>query len=151
MCCNYNIKIFIITQMQAFFIVIDDIQDRSLLRRGQPCWYRYNDIGLGAINDGFLLQCCMFYLLEKYFNGKDYYVQLLETFHDVSKDIFLFTRSRIRYLNANLFFLFFFNQIIIYKSISTDHIEDSNRPKFRFALYQFWQETKSGSVYNESI
>jgi len=46
--------------MQASFMVIDDIQDRSLLRRGQPCWYRYNDINLAAINDGLMLKALYF-------------------------------------------------------------------------------------------
>ncbi|XP_011061596.1 PREDICTED: farnesyl pyrophosphate synthase-like [Acromyrmex echinatior] len=68
--------------MQAFLLVIDDIQDRSLIRRGQPCWYRYNSLGLAAINDGLLLACAIFYLIKKYFKGKDCYVNLLETFHD---------------------------------------------------------------------
>ncbi|KAG5311895.1 FPPS synthase, partial [Pseudoatta argentina] len=68
--------------MQAFFLVIDDVQDRSLLRRGQPCWYRCNDLGLAAINDGLLLESAIFYLIKKYFKEKDCYVNLLETFHD---------------------------------------------------------------------
>ncbi|KAG5305537.1 FPPS synthase, partial [Acromyrmex insinuator] len=68
--------------MQAFLLVIDDIQDRSLIRRGQPCWYRYNDLGLAAVNDSLLLENAIFYLIKKYFKGKDCYVNLLETFHD---------------------------------------------------------------------
>ncbi|KYQ51068.1 Farnesyl pyrophosphate synthase, partial [Trachymyrmex zeteki] len=70
--------------LQAFFLVIDDIQDQSLLRRGKLCWYRHNDIDLAAINDGLLLECATFYLIKKYFKGKDYYINLLETFYDIT-------------------------------------------------------------------
>ncbi|XP_011699734.1 PREDICTED: farnesyl pyrophosphate synthase-like, partial [Wasmannia auropunctata] len=70
--------------MQAHFLVIDDIQDRSLIRRGQPCWYRYNDIELAAINDSLILQSSMFYLIRKHFKGKDCYVNLQETFQDIT-------------------------------------------------------------------
>lgn len=73
--------------MQAYLLVLDDIEDRSLIRRGQPCWYQYNDIGLAAINDGLMLEQVMYYIIRKYFKEKDYYVDLLETFHDVSKGI----------------------------------------------------------------
>ncbi|XP_036143821.1 farnesyl pyrophosphate synthase-like [Monomorium pharaonis] len=69
--------------MQAYFIVVDDIQDRSLFRRGQPCWYRYNDIGLMALNDGIMLENAIYYLIRKHFKGKEYYVNLLEIFQDI--------------------------------------------------------------------
>jgi len=76
-------------QVQSFLLVIDDIQDRSLIRRNQPCWYRQNNIDLAAINDGILLEHSVYYLLQKHFKGKDCYVNLLETFQDVNDDPFL--------------------------------------------------------------
>lgn len=76
--------------MQAYMLMMDDIEDQSLFRRGQPCWYRYNDLGLAAVNDTFMLEGSIFYLIRKYFKGKDCYVDLLETFQDVNEDIFSF-------------------------------------------------------------
>lgn len=75
--------------MHSYYLLIDDIIDRSLLRRGKPCWYRYNNIGEAAANDGILLDCTVYYIIRKYFNEKECYVDLIEVFHDVSKDIFI--------------------------------------------------------------
>ncbi|XP_077272956.1 farnesyl pyrophosphate synthase-like isoform X2 [Temnothorax americanus] len=69
--------------MQAYLLTIDDIMDRSLVRRGKPCWYRCNNIGAAAINDGILIENATYYIVRKYFKGKDNYVNILETFHDV--------------------------------------------------------------------
>lgn len=70
--------------LQAFQLVIDDIMDNAITRRGRPCWYRHNDIGLVAINDGILLEQTIFQLIRKYFKDKPYYVHILELFHDVT-------------------------------------------------------------------
>lgn len=64
--------------------MIDDIQDRSSLRRNQPCWYLHNDIGLAAINDGLMIENLMYQLLRKHFSGKECFDNLLGTFQDVS-------------------------------------------------------------------
>ncbi|OAD58472.1 Farnesyl pyrophosphate synthase, partial [Eufriesea mexicana] len=70
--------------LQAFLVVIDDIQDQSKMRRNQPCWYTNNNIGLAAINDGVMLEMCIYQLLRKHFKSKDCYLNLMELFLDVT-------------------------------------------------------------------
>ncbi|CAG5101344.1 Similar to FDPS: Farnesyl pyrophosphate synthase (Gallus gallus) [Cotesia congregata] len=50
--------------LQAFLLIEDDIMDHSVTRRGQPCWYLNNNIGLSAINDGILLEQTVYQLLR---------------------------------------------------------------------------------------
>ncbi|XP_050988315.1 farnesyl pyrophosphate synthase isoform X1 [Labeo rohita] len=70
--------------LQAFFLVADDIMDASLTRRGQPCWYKKEGIGLDAINDSFLLEGAIYRLLRRHCRGQPYYVHLLELFMETS-------------------------------------------------------------------
>lgn len=69
--------------LQAFFLVSDDLMDSSVTRRGQPCWYRVEKpykVGLISINDAFMLEGAIYYLLKKHFKKESYYVDLLDLF-----------------------------------------------------------------------
>ncbi|KAL7423444.1 Farnesyl pyrophosphate synthetase [Cryptotrichosporon argae] len=66
--------------LQGFFLVSDDLMDASITRRGQPCWYRVPGVGNIAINDSFMLEAAIYYLLKKHFRSAPYYVDLLELF-----------------------------------------------------------------------
>jgi len=70
--------------LQAFFLVSDDIMDSSITRRGKPCWYRQEGVGMVAINDAFMLESAIYTLLKKYFRDHPSYVALLELFHEVT-------------------------------------------------------------------
>jgi len=70
--------------LQAYFLVADDVMDQSVTRRGQPCWYKVDGVGLEAVNDGLYLENSIFLLLKKYFKQQEYYVDLLELFHETS-------------------------------------------------------------------
>ncbi|KYK61534.1 Farnesyl pyrophosphate synthetase [Drechmeria coniospora] len=70
--------------LQAFFLVSDDIMDSSITRRGQPCWYRQDGVGMIAINDAFILESGIYILLKKYFRSHPAYVDLLELFHETT-------------------------------------------------------------------
>ncbi|ODQ67901.1 hypothetical protein NADFUDRAFT_81027 [Nadsonia fulvescens var. elongata DSM 6958] len=70
--------------LQAFFLVSDDIMDASKTRRGQPCWYLVPKVGMIAINDAFMLESAIYILLKKHFKKETYYVDLIETFHEVT-------------------------------------------------------------------
>ncbi|XP_013071869.2 farnesyl pyrophosphate synthase-like [Biomphalaria glabrata] len=66
--------------LQGFFLVADDIMDNSLTRRGQPCWYKKEGVGMIAINDSYFLESCIYKLIKRYAASKPYYVHLLELF-----------------------------------------------------------------------
>ncbi|KAL6910787.1 terpenoid synthase [Trichoderma evansii] len=70
--------------LQAFFLVSDDIMDSSITRRGQPCWYRQDGVGMIAINDSFLLEAGIYIILKKYFRDHPRYIELVELFHESS-------------------------------------------------------------------
>ena len=60
------------------------MMDQSVTRRDQPCWYRVEGVNYIAINDSFMLEGAIYFLLKKHFRTEPYYVHLLEVFHDVS-------------------------------------------------------------------
>ncbi|KAK3374045.1 farnesyl pyrophosphate synthetase [Lasiosphaeria ovina] len=70
--------------LQAFFLVSDDIMDSSITRRGKPCWYRQEGVGMVAINDAFMLESAIYTLLKKLFRTHPRYVDLIELFHEVT-------------------------------------------------------------------
>ncbi|AEO62873.1 ebb022f8-3d67-42dd-86aa-e6c8968d09ea [Thermothielavioides terrestris] len=70
--------------LQAFFLVSDDIMDGSITRRGKPCWYRHEGVGMIAINDAFMIETAIYTLLKKYFRDHPRYIDLVELFHEVS-------------------------------------------------------------------
>ena len=68
---------------QAYFLVADDIMDGSITRRGQPCWYKKDNIGMMAVNDALILESCIYELLDKHLKGDPYYHDAVDAFHKV--------------------------------------------------------------------
>ncbi|XP_039252131.2 farnesyl pyrophosphate synthase-like [Styela clava] len=69
--------------MQASFLVADDIMDQSQTRRGKPCWYKNDGVGLQAVNDSMVLESCVFLLLKYHCRHKPYYADLVDLFREV--------------------------------------------------------------------
>ncbi|KAK5993440.1 Farnesyl pyrophosphate synthase [Cladobotryum mycophilum] len=70
--------------LQAFFLVSDDIMDGSITRRGAPCWYRQEGVGMVAINDAFMLEISIYTLLKKFFRSHPAYIDLVELFQETT-------------------------------------------------------------------
>ena len=68
--------------LQAFLLVADDIMDKSETRRGKPCWYK--KVGDVAINDTYLLEQCVYKLIEKHFTDTTYCLDIYKSFHKVT-------------------------------------------------------------------
>ncbi|CAE7544245.1 fps [Symbiodinium microadriaticum] len=71
--------------LQAFFLVADDLMDSSIVRRGQPCWYKREEVQLIAINDSFILESSVYLILKRYFGDKSYYPQLTDLFMETTR------------------------------------------------------------------
>ncbi|CAN0143490.1 unnamed protein product [Ascophyllum nodosum] len=82
--CRGSVLGWAVEWLQAFFLVADDVMDKSLTRRGQPCWYKLPKVQEIAINDSFILEAHVFKMLKRHFAHEDYYLQLVELFHDVT-------------------------------------------------------------------
>ncbi|CAM9751119.1 unnamed protein product [Scytosiphon promiscuus] len=82
--CRGSVLGWCVEWLQAFFLVADDVMDRSLTRRGQPCWYKVPKVQEIAINDSFILEAHVFKMLKRHFAHESYYLQLVELFHDVT-------------------------------------------------------------------
>ncbi|KAK2585828.1 hypothetical protein KPH14_010423 [Odynerus spinipes] len=70
--------------LHAFFLILDDIQDGSQIRRNQPCWYLQNNIGLAAVNDGLMLESAIYQLLRTHLKGKDCYLEIMELLQETT-------------------------------------------------------------------
>lgn len=66
---------------QAFFLVADDVMDGSTKRRGKPCWYKKEGVGMVALNDAVYLECCVYHIMRKYCRHKTYYINIIDLFH----------------------------------------------------------------------
>jgi len=68
--------------LQAVFLIADDVMDRSEMRRGRPCWYK--TVGLVSINDTYLMEQCIYKLIDEYFKEQPYLVDLYKAFHRIT-------------------------------------------------------------------
>lgn len=71
-----------IEMLQTHFLILDDIMDESLTRRGQKCWHLKKNVGNIAINDSFFMQQSIFYILKKHFSDCAYYTDLITLLFD---------------------------------------------------------------------
>ncbi|CAE6537783.1 unnamed protein product [Rhizoctonia solani] len=66
--------------LQAYFLVSDDMMDGSITRRGHPCWYRNPGVGNIAINDSFMIESSIYFMIKKHLRSDPAYVDYVELF-----------------------------------------------------------------------
>ncbi|XP_062544663.1 farnesyl pyrophosphate synthase [Armigeres subalbatus] len=74
---------WIIEMFQSVFLICDDAMDGSQTRRGQPCWYKLDDVKLAGINDALMIDAAIFHVLKKQFGDEPYYMKLVEIFNEI--------------------------------------------------------------------
>mmetsp|Transcript_11076 Transcript_11076/g.24406 ORF Transcript_11076/g.24406 Transcript_11076/m.24406 type:complete len:414 (-) Transcript_11076:352-1593(-) len=70
--------------LQAWLLMGDDIMDDSHTRRGQPCWYRVDDVKMIALNDAFMVEMLTYKILKRHFSAMPYYDQLVDLMHETT-------------------------------------------------------------------
>ena len=75
--------------MQTYFLVADDIMDGAETRRGKPCWYKKDNIGMMAFNDALIIETCIYSILERHLKGHKQYSALVHAFLQVIFNIIM--------------------------------------------------------------
>ncbi|RDA89003.1 hypothetical protein CP532_0604 [Ophiocordyceps camponoti-leonardi (nom. inval.)] len=73
---------WILELMHGHMLMLDDIMDKSMNRRGKPCWYRVEGVGLSAINDSMTIKSAVYYLVKEFFRFHPLYADIMEAFHE---------------------------------------------------------------------
>ncbi|KAK2581782.1 hypothetical protein KPH14_002260 [Odynerus spinipes] len=135
---------------EAHLLVLDDIYDKSLMRRKEPCWYLHNDIGLTAVNDALMIQNAMYHLLDTHFKEKDYYVKLMDVFQEINRKetlgqcLDLLSTNSGKKLDLDLFTMDRYNAIVKYKTAYFMYI-------LPFSLAMHLAGTRNLEKYKEAI
>lgn len=66
--------------LQACMLMADDMMDGSLTRRGNPCWYRLDNVGLLATNDFLMVEMYVYKVLKRHFGQEEYFPWLQDLF-----------------------------------------------------------------------
>ncbi|CAG2174886.1 unnamed protein product [Oppiella nova] len=61
------------------------MMDQSITRRGQPCWYKLENVGLMSCNDAILLDQENYHILQLFFSDKKYYQKIVDLMHETSR------------------------------------------------------------------
>ncbi|XP_055705666.1 farnesyl pyrophosphate synthase-like [Phlebotomus papatasi] len=69
--------------LRAVAYIVDDIIDSSVTRQNKTCWYKLEDIDLSAINDAFMLESSMYFILKKHFSHLDCYVKIVQLYREI--------------------------------------------------------------------
>ncbi|XP_059612662.1 farnesyl pyrophosphate synthase-like [Phlebotomus argentipes] len=98
--------------------IADDMMDGGKTRRFKTCWHLLEDVKMSAINDAFLIESCVYYLLRKHFSHLNCYLQLLELFHESAFIGFLGQALDVKF-SQNFFDITMKNYEVIVKNISS--------------------------------
>lgn len=66
--------------LQACMLMADDMVDGSLTRRGEPCWYKLEDVGLLATNDFLMTEMMVYKIIRRHFGQDSYYPWIIDLF-----------------------------------------------------------------------
>jgi hypothetical protein len=54
-----SLRSLLFVQLQAFFLVLDDIMDDSHTRRGRPCWFRVPQVSEELVHSEYYSVCSL--------------------------------------------------------------------------------------------
>ncbi|XP_055691216.1 farnesyl pyrophosphate synthase-like, partial [Lutzomyia longipalpis] len=81
---NLKLVAYLAWCVEAFhglILIMDDIMDGSLTRRGQTCWYRRPNIQMSAINDAVMLDAAIYEFLHEKFHHLPTYGDIIHSYH----------------------------------------------------------------------
>ena len=73
---------FSLFQVNTQYDMFEDIVYDNYTRNGAPCWHRYTDVGIMAVNEAMLICETCFFVLNKKYSNTNWYVPLMDAFHE---------------------------------------------------------------------
>ncbi|KAB0803238.1 hypothetical protein PPYR_00208 [Photinus pyralis] len=78
-----NVMGWCVEMVQLFCVIVDDVADSSTTRRGLPCWYLVEGVGMTALNDACMVRSGVYLILKKYFSNHHCYIPVVTLFMNI--------------------------------------------------------------------